>query len=127
MNAKDEEPVLDVARGDAALSQHLRNSLRLLRGKVDDPHFRSMVDDVLAGEKGLRDTLTSPQFAAALDPLVQRGAEEYSKLSEAEREELARTGEEQFEAMRRPDPPADGRARPAEEEDEDFSDEDWLR
>lgn len=92
--------MLDVAGGDPALSRHLRNSLTLLRDRSDDPEFRRLADDVLAGRRGLRDVATSPVFAQALNPQVERFARWYEQLSEAERAALAAQGEEQFAAER---------------------------
>lgn len=92
--------MLDVAGGDPALSRHLRNSLALLRERSDDPEFRRLADDVLAGRRGLRDVATSPVFAEALNPQVERFAERYEQLSEEERAALAEQGEEQFAAER---------------------------
>ncbi|GAB2659350.1 hypothetical protein GCM10027271_17550 [Saccharopolyspora gloriosae] len=126
---EEDEATLDVARGDVALSKHLKNSLGVLRDKVDDPNFKRLVDDVLAGKQGLRDAFTSDAFSAALDPLVRKGAEDYDKLSEQERSELAKTGEQQFAELREQErtaaPP--NRSRPeVPEEDEDFSQRSWL-
>lgn len=123
------EPTLDIARGDVALSKHLRNSLNVLREKVDDPEFKRLVDDITSGRRSLRDTFTSPAFARALDPLVEQAAEHYRNLPEQEREELARTGEQQFEELRRQEeqaatrPPDNGDG----DDEEDFSDRNWLR
>lgn len=124
MNGPQQEPTLDVARGDVALSKHLTNSLALLKDKVDDPEFGRMVDDITSGRRSLRDMVRSPVFARALDPLVEQGAETYRNLSEQEREELARQGQEQLEQLRQdienPDDPDDP-------DDEDFSDTTWVR
>ncbi|TLW94944.1 hypothetical protein FFT09_03585 [Saccharomonospora piscinae] len=126
------DPLLDVARGDAALSRHLRNSLTLLRGKTEDPEFRHLVDDVLTGRRGLRDVAGSAAFARALNPLAEQGAEQYRALSDEERDELAALGERQFaelrereraEAQRRG---ADGEHGP-DDGDDDFGDRTYLR
>lgn len=128
MSNPEPEPMLDIARGDAALSRHLKNSLTLLRDKVADPEFGKLVDDVVSGRRSLRDTFTSPVFFRALNPLVEQGAEHYRHLSEEEREELGRTGEQQFEQLRRDEEQqAEVRARRRDEDDdEDFSDRSWL-
>jgi len=122
----EREPSLDVARGDVALSQHLRNSLDLLKRKVDDPEFGRMVDDITSGRRSLRDMVTSPVFARALDPLVEQGARTYRELSDEQRDELARQGAEQFDQLRAEienRPPDD----PDDPDDEDFSDTNWVR
>ncbi|MBF9130743.1 hypothetical protein I0C86_17515 [Plantactinospora sp. S1510] len=96
----DEEPMLDVARGDPALSQHLRNSLKLLRERSDDPEFRRLADDIIAGRRGLRDAATSPVFNRALNPQVERFAQRWEELSDEEKAELAARGEADFAASR---------------------------
>src|SRR5688500_14255711 len=96
----DEEPMLDVAAGDPALSRHLRNSLTLLRDRSDDPEFRRLADEVLTGRRGLRDVATSPVFAQALNPQVERFAQRYEELSDEERAALAAQGAEQLAAER---------------------------
>lgn len=130
MSSPEPEPTLDVARGDVALSKHLKNSLNVLKSKADDPEFSAMVDEIISGRRSLRDTFTSPVFSRVLDPLVAQAAEHYENLSEEEREELARTGEQQFEEMRRQE--AEAAARGSEPDgpddpDGDFDDENWLR
>lgn len=129
MSRPEQDHTLDIAHGDAALSKHLKNSLGLLKDKVDDPEFKRMVDDITAGRRSLRDVVDTPVFARALDPLVERGAETYRNLSDEEKEELGRQGEDEFEQLReeiqsseRSDAADDGG-----NEDEDFSDRSWLR
>lgn len=124
MNGAEQEPTLDIARGDVALSKHLKNSLEVLKDKVDDPEFGRMVDDITSGRRSLRDMVTSPVFARALDPLVEQGAETYRSLSEEEREELGRKGEEQFEQLRQE---IENASPPEDPDDEDFSDQNWVR
>jgi hypothetical protein len=97
---KDEEPLLDVAGGDPALSRHLRGSLRLLRDKSDDPEFRRLADDILEGRRGLREASRSPVFARVLDPRVDEFARRYDQLSEDERAGLAAEGQRQFAELR---------------------------
>lgn len=122
MTGPEQEPTLDIARGDVALSRHLKNSLEVLKDKVDDPEFERMVDDITSGRRSLRDMVTSPVFARALDPLVRQGAETYRNLSDQERENLARLGEEQFEQLRH-----EIEQTPEDPDDEDFSDTNWVR
>ncbi|PXY33231.1 hypothetical protein DI005_25550 [Prauserella sp. PE36] len=131
MSGEQNEPTLDIARGDVALSKHLKNSLGILKDKVDDPEFKRLVDDITSGRRSLRDMMNTPVFARALDPLVERGAETYRDLSEEEREQLARQGEEQFEQLRQETENPSAAQRPDEDgddgEDEDFSDRTWMR
>lgn len=124
MSSREPEPSLDVARGDVALSKHLKNSLEVLKNKTDDPEFGRLVDDITSGRRSLRDMVTSPVFARVLDPLVEQGAQTYRNLSEQERQDLGRQGEEQLDQLRQdlenPPPPDDP-------DDEDFSDHNWMR
>ena len=96
----DDEPILDVAGGDRAISQHLRRSLGLLRERSDNEDFKRLTDDILAGRANLRDVFTSPAFAAGLNPFVESFAERYEQLSEAERAEMAEQGRAQLDAER---------------------------
>ncbi|MPY77900.1 MAG: hypothetical protein GEV04_05275 [Actinophytocola sp.] len=133
MNGHEAEPDLDIARGDVALSKHLKNSLNVLKDKVEDPDFARLVDDITAGRRSLRDMIDTPVFSRALDPLVEQGAETYRNLSEEERAELARQGEEQFERLREDiaNLPESERSESDDDDDdgddEDFSFRSWTR
>lgn len=96
MNGRGDEEILDIARGDTAISRHLRDSLKLLKNTNTDPEFGKLVDDVLAGRRSLRDVAFTPQFEPVLNTGVQQFAERYEQLSEEEREELAASGERQL-------------------------------
>lgn len=126
MNRRDEEPTLDIAHGDVALSKHLKNSLGVLKDKVDDPEFKRMVDDITSGRRSLRDMITNPAFANALNAHVEQGAETYRNLSDEEKSELAKQGEEQFEQMREDIQNPKRSAADADEDDEDLSQRSWL-
>ncbi|HEY8453410.1 MAG: hypothetical protein FWJ70_02495 [Micromonosporaceae bacterium] len=88
--------MIDVAGGDPAVDRQLRRSLQVLRDRSDNAEFQRLVDEVLAGRKGLRDVATSPVFASELRPLVERFAEQYAQLSEEDRRQLAEQGERQL-------------------------------
>lgn len=120
MSAPGNEPIMDVARGDRALSEHLANSLKLLRDRSDNPEFRRLADEIVAGRASLREAAMSAAFTGELNPQVERFAERYEQLTDAEREELARQGEQQF-AERNEQLSDDGsaRERPAPPEDDD--------
>lgn len=100
MSGPDQEPMLDIARGDPARSRFLREALATLRETSDDERFRTMVDDILAGRRSLRDAATSEMFNRGIADKVDEGARRYQELSEAEREALAAQGEQQFAALR---------------------------
>ncbi len=95
-----QEPMLDVARGDPAVSRHLRDCLRLLRERSDDPSFQRLVDDVLRGRRGLREVCRSPEFAAVLDGRVAQFAPRLDELSDDERARLAERGNRYLSDLR---------------------------
>ncbi|MGI5505008.1 hypothetical protein [Lentzea sp. CA-135723] len=113
------EPLLDVARGDAARSHVLRESLKILRSRSADPAFGRLVDDVLAGRRGLREAVASPLFNQALTPGVQEAAARFKEMPEEERARLAAEGERQLNRLR------DDLSGP--DDDEDFGDTNYLQ
>ncbi|MFC3891424.1 hypothetical protein ACFOWZ_08045 [Lentzea rhizosphaerae] len=116
------EPLLDVARGDAARSHVLRESLKILRDRSGDPAFGKLVDDVLTGRRGLREAVASPLFNQALTPGVQEAAQRYKGMSEEERERLAADGEDRLNRLR------DELSKPVSpDDDEDFGDTGYLQ
>ncbi|WP_406689623.1 hypothetical protein REH65_26760 [Saccharopolyspora sp. ID03-671] len=134
MSNPDQDPMLDIARGDRARSQHLRDSLQLLRGKVDNPEFRRIVDDVLAGKASLREVAQTAAFGQAVAPLAQQAVDRMKEMTEDERTALADEGERQFDELRRnlaeraeSGMPAKRETSPrVEEEDEDLSQVSFL-
>jgi hypothetical protein len=92
------EPTLDVAHGDKALSRHLNASLKVLRDRSDNDDFRRVVDDVLNGRASLRDVYNTPAFAAGIEPGVRKFAERWDELSQEERDRLAQEGQQAFDA-----------------------------
>lgn len=128
MTQDENELFLDVARGDAGLSRHLKNSLSVLRDKIEDPSFKKVVDEIVSGKRSLREEFSSEIFANALDPYVRQGAEEFERMEADEKEELARTGERQLaelgaedRAQSKPDSGSD------DVDWDDFSEQTWLR
>lgn len=121
MTKPQPEPLLDVARGDAARSHVLRESLKILRGRSTDPAFGKLVDDVLAGRQGLREAVASPLFNQALTPGVQEAAQRYKEMPEEERQRLAAEGERRLNRLRK------DLARPEPPDDEDFGDTGYLQ
>jgi hypothetical protein len=97
MTDPGEEPMLDVARGDAALSRQLRDSLRILQARSEDERFRRLVDDVLNGRAGLREASRTDTFAAGINDGVREFARRWECLSNDERAELAEQGRQSAE------------------------------
>ncbi len=54
------DSTLDIAGGDVGLSRHLKDSLRLLAKRSDEPAFSRLIDDVLSGKRSLREAYTDP-------------------------------------------------------------------
>jgi hypothetical protein len=92
------EPTLDVAHGNKALSRHLTTSLELLRDRSDNDDFHRVVDDVLHGRASLRDVYNTPAFAAGIEPGVREFAERWDELSQEERDRLAQEGQRALDA-----------------------------
>jgi hypothetical protein len=115
MSKPEQEPLLDIARGDAARSRQLRSSLRVLRDRTDNPQFRKLLDDVLAGRTGLRDVARTSLFDQLVSPGVQQSVERLREMPEEEKQRRAAEAEAQLERFReeaesvpnRPAPPAD--------------------
>ena len=86
------DPLLGFTRGDATRARALRAQLGVLREATSDPEFRALVDDVLAGRRGLRDAVRAPAFDAAITPRVEQFGTWWDEKSEDERRELAEQG-----------------------------------
>jgi len=64
------EIVVDVARGDAALSREILASLRSIADAGGDPAFAKLVERVVSGELGVRELAGTEAFSSMLDRLV---------------------------------------------------------
>jgi hypothetical protein len=100
MSSSHDEPMIDIARGDRALSRQLRTALETLRDRSDNREFRGLVGDVLAGRRGLREIARTPAFDSMVTPLAREFGRRFDEMSEAEREQLARQGKEAYERLR---------------------------
>lgn len=133
MSRPDQEPMIDVAGGDPALSRHLRSCLKVLRDRTDNPGFRELADEIMSGRRSLREAVTSPVFSQVLNSQVARFAHRYEQLSDDERERFAAEGERQFAEQREQiaqEHQAAARTRrrgDPRDDDEDFSQRSWLR
>lgn len=81
----DHEPTADVACGDPELSEELRDALTLLRDRSDNGDFITLVNDLLAGRRGL---IEASGTAAFSDVVFARIAQEFTELTEAEKRGL---------------------------------------
>jgi hypothetical protein len=86
----DHEPRTDVACGEPAVSDQLRDALTLLRDRSDDDEFRLLADDVLAGRRSLFDAASTAAFGRAVFAPVARDVEaRFGHLTPDERREAA--------------------------------------
>ncbi|HEX6682313.1 MAG TPA: hypothetical protein VF062_05935 [Candidatus Limnocylindrales bacterium] len=90
---RDQEPMLDVARGNKAVSEHLRESLKNMRDDSGDKDFRRLIDDVLSGELSLREAAMMDLFERGISESLDETVRQYEQLSESERDRLADEGE----------------------------------
>jgi hypothetical protein len=95
-DARNDEPMMDVARGDKAVSQFLRESLKALRDGSEDKDFRRLIDDVLNGQMSLREAAASDLFERGFAGPLHEGMRRYDQLPESERARLAAEGEAEF-------------------------------
>ena len=65
------DSTLDIAGGDVGLSRHLKDSLRLLAKRSDEPAFSRLIDDVLSGKRSLREAYTDPPYTRVMDAQVR--------------------------------------------------------
>ncbi len=93
------EPMMDVARGDKAVSRHLRDSLKVLRDKSEDPDFRRQIDDILNGRVSLREAAFTGTFERGIAAPFEAGMRRYQEFSEQEVDQMAAQGEQAFERL----------------------------
>jgi hypothetical protein len=82
----DQEPITDGRFAEPELSQELRDALTLLSEHSDNPDFRALVDDVLAGQRSLLDASGTAAFSNVIFASI---AEEFAQLTEADKQHLA--------------------------------------
>jgi hypothetical protein len=100
-----DEPMLDIARGNAVVSRQLHRSLRALRDNSHDPTFRRIVDEVLAGRISLRAAFSDPRFTGGLEPGITQFKQTYDALDPHERARLADEGAQLLGDPRPPEQP----------------------
>lgn len=86
----DHEPMAGGGCGDPALSQELRDALTLLRDHNDNPDFRTLIDDVLAGRCSLGEASETAAFSNVVFASI---AQEFDQLTEQEKARLAAQAE----------------------------------
>ncbi|MGH3428423.1 MAG: hypothetical protein ACRDQZ_12790 [Mycobacteriales bacterium] len=82
----DHEPLTDSRCGEPELSEELRDALTLLRDHSDNDGFRALVDDMLAGRRGLVEASGTTAFS---DVVFASIARELDQLTEDDKRRLA--------------------------------------
>ncbi|MGW4211231.1 hypothetical protein ACWEIJ_24785 [Lentzea sp. NPDC004789] len=70
------------------------DELRVLRDTSGDPALRTLLDDVLAGRKSLREAASTDVFDRGVEARVSRGLDVLTALSEEDFDALAERGEQ---------------------------------
>jgi hypothetical protein len=94
------DEISDIARGDPIMASVLRESLKRLATGASGPLLREMATEVLEGRVSLREAVRSPHYAEAMSGRVNEFAQQFSQLSEEERQALGQQVEEQITRMR---------------------------
>lgn len=105
-----QEPILDVAGGDPAVSRQLTDALRALAANTTDPALKEQIGAILDGKLAVRDFVRAEAFNQTLDRVMPAALEEYESMPEDQRQRLAEQGEAELERyraeLREPTPPA---------------------
>ncbi|MBB1245769.1 hypothetical protein GL263_19725 [Streptomyces durbertensis] len=96
----DETELLEIT-GDPARARVLRESLERLADGIAGDTLREFATEVLAGRVALRDAVRVPAYGDALVAGGRAFQDEWSRLSEAERQHLAAEGERLLESRER--------------------------
>lgn len=96
----EHDPVLAFTGGDRVEAEQLRRSLQAIRDHLGDEHLTARIDAVLAGRGSLRELTRDPAFLHELGRGMDSFSEQWSRMSPAERAELARQGQESTDIMR---------------------------
>jgi hypothetical protein len=102
------EPMLDVARGDIAVSRQVSAALRVIASSTRDDALKRQIGEILAGRASVRDLAGAESFNRVLDGVLPAAMQKIAELSEEERDRLAEQGRaelEQFRESPNPGPP----------------------
>lgn len=100
------EPMLDVARGDIAVSRQVSAALRVIAANSRDDALKNQIGEILAGRGSVRDLAGAESFSRVLDGVLPTAMSKLAELPEAERERLAEQGRTELEHYRQTPPPA---------------------
>lgn len=96
----EQAPLLGITAADAGMDRQLRENLTVLKGKHAGTPLASLLGDVLAGRRSLREVARTPEWDAAVAPAAERMTRQWAQLSPEEREALAARGREELEQSR---------------------------
>ncbi|MGH3824439.1 MAG: hypothetical protein ACRDRA_16645 [Pseudonocardiaceae bacterium] len=82
----DQEPTMDGGCTEPELSQELRDALTLLSEHSDNHDFRTLINDVLAGQRSLIDASGTAAFSNVIFASI---AEEFAGLTDEDKRRLA--------------------------------------
>ncbi|WP_280220100.1 hypothetical protein [Nocardia neocaledoniensis] len=100
------EPMLDVARGDIAVSRQVSAALRVIAANSRDDGLKKQIGEILAGRGSVRDLAATESFNRVLDGVLPTAMSKLAELPEAERERLAEQGRVELEQYRQTPNPA---------------------
>ncbi|MBO0881447.1 MAG: hypothetical protein J2P17_14090 [Mycobacterium sp.] len=130
MNTPDElGPPTALPQPDAAMRADLSKAAR----QIDVPRFRALVNDVLAGRRGVRDVLRTPEFRRLAGPRITNLTTGINRLTNAERAHLldlnAPAPPTRPAPSAAPPTPATRRSQrpPVDDEDDDISGYSWTQ
>ncbi|MDO3647611.1 hypothetical protein [Nocardia mangyaensis] len=97
---KEPEPILDVARGDVAVSRQVSDALRAISRGSTDPALRNQIGEILAGRASVRELARCESFNRILDGVVPVAMTKYAELSDEERARQVEQGRAELERYR---------------------------
>ena len=100
-NMKESEPILDAARGDAAVSKQLSDALRIIARGTPDRALQQQIRDILSGNGSVRDLAQGEAFNRVLDGVIPDAMAKYHAMSEEERGRQVDEGRSELERCRR--------------------------
>ncbi|MFF5037447.1 hypothetical protein [Nocardia salmonicida] len=109
------EPMLDVARGDIAVSRQVSAALRVIATSTHDDALKRQIGEILAGRASVRDLAGAESFNRVLDGVLPAAMQKIAELSEEERDRLAEQGRAELEQFRESPNPAPTTSAPANE------------
>lgn len=94
------EPMLDVARGDIAVSRQVSAALRAIATSTRDESLKRQIGEILAGRGSVRDLAGAEAFNRVLDGVLPAEMRKIAELPEEERDRLAEQGRAELERFR---------------------------